>query len=207
MAWYADLGANVTATLCTAMLVIACTGCASAGKGETSRMTAGDILETGDQIRESLGESAWLAGRDASSPPIRLGVSQAVNKSQDRLAASDCWAFTANVVYDDSVQQLFTQKNIRLYLPDDTEKTLTAMGLGPDGRLAPGLGVDRSAPTHVLRAEIRSLARQGAAERDISDERLDVNLIDYRITEFDSSTVVWAKTVRVSREARGTVAD
>lgn len=196
------LGAGLTLAACMWPA-----GCASGSASASSRLTARDIFEAGDEIRQSLGESPWLVNRDSASPPIRLGVSSAVNKSADRLAASDCWAFTAMVIYDESIQQLFEQRAVRLYLPEDTEKTLRSMGLAPDGRIAPGLGIDRTNPTHVLRAEIRSLARQGAAEGKVSDERLDVNLIDYRITEFESSKVVWAKTVRVSREARGTVAD
>lgn len=182
-------------------------GCGAAPKAKSSRLSASDIVETAATIRDSLGESAFLTGRDASSAPVKLGLVEAVNKSQDRLAAADRWALTALVLYDRSVQKLFEERNVHLYIPEDTEATLGKMGLAPGGRLDPALAVERTAPTHVLRAEIRSIARQGAAASSISDERYDVYVIDYRITSFSGSDVVWAKTVQVAREAGGTVAD
>ncbi|MCK6478118.1 MAG: hypothetical protein L6Q35_14960 [Phycisphaerales bacterium] len=183
-------------------------GCAAqAPEARTSRLTGRDIIETGDQVRASLADSALLAGRDRTSPPIKLGLAEAVNKSSDRLAAADRWALTALVVYDFEVQQLLESRNVRLYLPEDTQGVLESMGLGPGSRVDPGW-IDRTAPTHVLRAEIRSLARQGSAVAGaVSDHRQDVYLIDYRIVEFDSSRVVWSRTVEWARRATGTVAD
>ena len=174
-----------------------------------------DILETGAAIREALADSAFLAGRNAQSPPLRMGLVEAANKSNDRLAAPGRWALTALVVYDSGVQELLASRNVQLYLPDDTRATLEQMGLGPGDRL-PASGRDsvddfrvtREPPTHILRAEVRSIARQGsAAPNAVSDARLDVYLVDYRITKFDSSEVVWAKTINVARRAGGTIAD
>lgn len=183
-------------------------GCESTPPSRSSRLTAPDIIEAASAIRESLGESPLLVSRTRESAPIKLGLVEAVNKSADRLAAADRWALTALVVYDRSVQTLFEERNVRLYLPEDTESTLDRLGLGPSGRLDGRFPLDRSAPTHILRAEVRSIARQGSAgARSISDERYDVFVIDYRITEFQTSDVVWARTVEVSREAGGTVAD
>ncbi len=197
---------SILAALVAAAAFVMIAGC-EAAPARSSRLSAADILETADSIRQSLAESPFLAARTPQSPPIRMGLSEAVNKSADRLAASDRWALTALVVYDRPVQQLFEQTGVHLYMPQDTQQTLQQMGLDPSGKLG-GVAIDREAPSHVLRAEIRSIARQGSAvANSISDERYDVYVIEYRITEFNTSTVVWAKTVQMARKAGGTVAD
>ncbi|HRJ49376.1 MAG: hypothetical protein KF787_06890 [Phycisphaeraceae bacterium] len=186
-------------------LVVLAAGCASAGKSRTSRLTAGDILETAASVRQSLANDPWLSGRGNESPPIRLGISEAVNKSNDRLATSDRWALTALVVYDRSVQSLLESRNVRVHLPEETQAMLGRMGIGSDGAPAGAVGGD--APTHVLLADVRSISRQGSAASSVSDERYDLYVIDYRVAELTSGRIEWSHAAQVARRAFGTVAD
>jgi hypothetical protein len=116
----------IIVTTCLGSAVLAAAGgCATTGAGAaSSRLTASDIVETADTLRASLAVSPWLAGRTPDSPKFRLGLSPAENRSNDRLAESDRWALTSLVVNDPSVQQLLAERNVDLYLPEETEATL-----------------------------------------------------------------------------------
>lgn len=188
-------------TLCVLGMSLA--GCASARESRTSRLTADDIVQTAASVRQSLADDPWLGDRGPDSPPIRLGISEAVNKSNDRLASSDRWALTALVVYDRSVRSLFETRRVVLHLPEDTQATLDRMGLRPDGAWA----IDRQDPTHVLLADVRSISRQGSAVSAVSDERYDLYLIDYRVAAVPSGKIEWSHTAQIARKAFGTVAD
>lgn len=186
--------------MCIAALVI--WGCAASG-ADNSRLTAGDIIDTVGIVRQSLAESQFLSGRTMQGPPIRLGLAEPTNRSGERLAASDRWAIAGLVVYDRGIQDLLASRNVRLYLPEETLRALEQSG--GDGTRPMGITLDP--PEYILRTEIRSIARQGSLASTVSDQRLDVYLIDYRITGMNSSEIAWSKAVELARQASGTVAD
>ncbi len=179
--------------------VFAATGCAGAPAARSTRLSASDIIVATDEVREALASSEFLTSRGPDSPPLRLMLIPAENKSVERLSTVDRSILVTNVGLDNSVLDLFRSKNIAVSVADDTRATLRRLRI--DDSSLPAME-----PTHYMLAEVRSITRQ-AGQGLVSDVRTDLMLVEYRIVEVGTGRAVWARDFQVKRAARGNVAD
>lgn len=175
-------------------------GCATAPR--TTTYTAEDLLEASHQFASALARSDLLATRDASSPPIRLGLGEMVNRSNERLADVDRRATVARVLIAPAMLDTLGRKNASVVLPPPDAAELSRRGVDLASAHA-----SYEPPTHLVGATFRSLTRTASLVAGPADARKDYFLVDMVITEADTRRAVWADTFEFARVARGRLVD
>jgi hypothetical protein len=178
-------------------------GCGQTRGGpRTTVYQRGDMLEASGSIAEQLSQSGFLRGRTAVSSPIRIGLGEMRNMSNERLSDLDRRAAVAQVLIEPGMLELLAQKNVAVVLPPASAKELERFGV----RGASARESDLAA-THVVSAVFGSLTRAGASDGGPARTRKDVFQVDLTIVEVGSRSTVWAGRHEFARAARGVLVD
>lgn len=190
---------------CAAALALALGACASGPPARTTMYSAADLIEASDKMAASLAASELLAVRTPDSPPMRLGLGELLNRSNERLSDMDRHATVARVLISPAMLELLASKNASVVLPPARTEELERFGVS---------GAEAAAsyepPTHLVHATFRSMTRTATLARGRdkpADARKDYFLVDFVIGEADSGKAVWADTFEFARLAGGTLAD
>jgi len=188
-----------------AALAFSLGACAGGPARRTTTYTAADLIEASHKMAASLAASDLLADRTADSPPMRLGLGDLENRSNERLSDMDRRATVARVLISPPMLELLASKNASVVLPPARAEELQRFGVS-DAQAA----ASYEEPTHLVDATFRSLTRTAtlAPKRDKpADARKDYFLVDFVIAEADTRRAVWADTFEFARIAKGTLAD
>jgi len=187
----------IAASLCTFALSAGC-----AGPSRTSTYDSAALLSSAESVREAFASSTFLAGRNASSPEIRLLVDKMENFSSERLTRTDQLATVWRVVSDDGVLELLRQRNVRVYFaPRDDDAMARVVGANYRAWSSP----DR--PTHILNARFNSITRGQSLAGSLTDRRDDDFLLNFNVIEDATGAQLWSHTARFSRASVGTQVD
>ncbi|MCB1281937.1 MAG: hypothetical protein KDB18_10480 [Salinibacterium sp.] len=143
-----------------------------------------DLDQAVATVRSDLIGSRFV--REASGLAVSLRAEPMINLSLDRFTLAEERMVVGRVLSDVGVQVALREAGIRVL---DPEVTAAADA------------------THLFRSEVRSLAREAAADGRESDARRDAYLLEYRITERSTGEIAWQATTEVARAARGLVID
>ncbi len=179
-------------------------GCAAPAAERTTALRGTDLVLATDTVAQALGASDFLQGRGPQSPPIVLRPDPMENLSDTRLTPGDAWAAMARVLFASGMIELCRGRGVVVQMPPLATEGLARAGITINEPAA------ELAPTHVLRARLRSLTRAGSAAGRLaaeSAERKDTYLFEYTIVDLATRGVVWAGSAELARVARGSVVD
>lgn len=172
----------------------------------TTRLQAADLEVAAGTVAEQLAASPFMSSRGADAPPILLALEPATNASSDRLSRVDRLGIVTRVAYSPAMQELFRAKNVGMRVYQQDEGTIRRYSMG-DPKIMAALRAGEQ-PTHLLRAEVRSLTRQaGEGSREPSTLRADTYLIAYSIVELKTGRVEWTGDYDFKRYAKGLTVD
>lgn len=145
-----------------------------------------DLDQAVASVRTDLVGSRFVR-ESSGSGEVLLRASPLINLSLDRFTRAEERLVVARVLSDPGVQVALRQAGIGL--------------LDPEQSVA-------SDATHEFKAEIRSLAREGAtSRRRENNTRRDSYVLEYAIIERGTGEIVWHASTEVARAARGLVID
>jgi outer membrane murein-binding lipoprotein Lpp len=169
-------------------------GCASTQTGST-RLTASDFADLAAAVAAELEASDAIAERSSADEPWIVAMDRVENLSGDFIPVSEQWWLMEKVRSALPMRAIGERYAIRFVIPVERLRELQA--LSPE--LA-GAGSER-APTHALRAVIRSVERTGGGGRT------DMYAADFQLVDLSSGEVVWSGRGEIKRVAFGRVWD
>ncbi len=180
-------------------------GCEGGGP-KTTRLQAADLQVAAGSVAEQLAASDFMKTRGPDAPPILLALEPATNASSDRLSRVDRLGIVTRVAYSPAMQDLFRAKNVGMRVYQQDEGTIRRYGMGDPAVMASLRAGEK--PTHLMRAEVRTLTRQaGEGAKNPAALRSDTYLINYTIVELQTGRVQWSGDYDFQRFARGLTAD
>lgn len=196
------MNARVISSLLMSVLllggVVGGVGCASTPR--SSRLQVEDFQEIAGAMSASL--SREFAQRGPSDEPWVVSIQRVTNLSGDVLTVGEQWYPMGKLVSSRSMQELWDAHRVMVVIPAERQRLLLTRSPGEfDERFGGVQGGERTRPTHVLNATLRSVTRGGF------EARTDLYVAEFEMTELASGTPVWNDRFELKRQALGAVWD
>ncbi|CAN5858823.1 hypothetical protein BH11PLA1_BH11PLA1_20930 [soil metagenome] len=193
--WVSGAWALAVASTLSAGVLVSC-----APVARTSLHDPAEVVAAAGRFRESLAGSAWLRGRNESSPEIRLLCDKVENFSSDRLSRTEQLTAVYRVVSDEGMLEVLRGRNVKVYFgPRDEDVLATVVGSAEWRKWS-----SPEKPTHLLRARFNSITRVAASMAgQLTDQRSDDFQVRFSILEDGSGATVWSDLARFRRTSVG----
>ena len=163
-------------------------GCAGGWRAPTTRLQTDDFRVMTAELAAGLSASEVLRGRTAESPVMMIAMDRVENLTSDIITEGEAWMLMDRVRNAQDLVSLSAERNVRFVIP--ALRAAHAREGEPDAYAG-------RAPTHAMRATIRSLTRQAMAART------EVYDIEYRVMDLATGDTVWTGTYALKRAAVG----
>jgi len=169
---------------------ILCAACAGSGRGgqTSTRLQTADFQVMTSELALELSRTPVLADRGPEEPVLTIAMDQVENLTTDIITPSEGWFLMDRVRDAQDIVSLSRERSVRFVIP--------AARAGGLRDIEPDALADR-APTHALRATIRSVTRF------VGSDRTELYDIEYRLVVLTSGETVWTGTFPVKRAAVG----
>jgi hypothetical protein len=162
--------------------------CAGGGRAPTTRMDVRDYQAMTSALGAELSRAQPIAGRGPDMPTMTIAMDRVENLTTDIITEGEGWFLMDRVREAQDIVALSRERSVRFVIP--AARTDAIRGIAPEA-------LGERAPTHALRATIRSATRQAG------DDRTEVYDIEYRLVEIESGEAVWTGTFPFKRAAAG----
>lgn len=198
-----QFGRNVRPRVVGTFLAVVIAIIAGCSTPKSSRIQIGDFEAATAEMVNSLSASAFLAERNADSPPVIIVINKVENLTYDVITPAEQWMLMAKLEGAQPVQSLRARKNVRFILPPEEYAMLKKEGVAVNPPVNP------PPATHVMSAVFRSSPRlvRDAEANNLVKRRQDYYLLQYTLTNIQSRQVEWSDKFEFKREAVGLAID
>ena len=163
-------------------------GCAGGTTAPSTRLRMADFQAMTAALAADLSGSHLLVDRSPTSPVMTIAMDRVENLTSDLITEGEGWYLMDRVRDSQDLLSLSEERNVRFVIP--AARTGANRAIEPDA-------FELRAPTHAMRATIRSLTRQALVDRT---EFYD---IEYRVMDLDTGITEWTGTYPIKRAAVG----